>query len=372
MPVGYLLSVLVLAIATFLALWPRATNGPRATPAFVIESLSNEAPFLVFFWLVAATVLAFAQHDIDSPAAATVVALAGVTTIGLVAVVGRARRDRPVLDAALAGALGAGARIRGNRGLGRALLGPLPVPAPTVRRRRNVAYGPAGRFNRLDVYTNRSRPTGCPTLVYFHPGGFFRGSKDHAARPVVDRLVRHGWVCVNANYRLGAAGGFPNHLVDAKRAIAWTREHSDELGADPHRIVVAGGSAGANLAAMCALTADQPGFQPGFERADTSVAAAVTLYGYYGPSGDADGMPSAPGDYVRADAPPFLVVHGAIDPMASVEAARRFAHELDSVSTRPVVYAELPGAQHNFDLIASIRSAAVAGAIEAFAAAVLR
>jgi acetyl esterase/lipase len=367
--------MVILAIATALALWPRPTRGPRATLAFVIESNSNELPFVIAYWLVLSTALAAAQGDIDSPVGWIALGVAVLTTTGLVMVVARAVAARRVIDGALARDLGAGRRTDPGRGpegalgrripLGRVLIAPFRVPPRTVRRTRNIAYGPAGTANLLDLYRHRSRPAGCPTLVYFHGGGFFSGGKSRQARSIFDQLVRDGWVCVSANYRLGRAGTFPGNLVDAKLAIAWLRDHAEEHGADPGTIVVAGGSAGAHLAAMCALTANDPRFQPGFEAADTSVAAAVGLYGYYGPAA-AGSIPSSPEDYARADAPPLLLIHGEHDPMVPVQDVRRFAEELRTVSSNPVVYAELPGGQHNFDQFPSIRSAAVADGIEAF------
>jgi acetyl esterase/lipase len=51
-----------------------------------------------------------------------------------------------------------------------------------------------------------------------------------------------------------------------------------------------------------------------------------------------------------------------------VEDARRFVEQLRSTSSNPVVYAELPGAQHSFDLFHSIRFETVVDGIEAFAA----
>ena len=212
-----------------------------------------------------------------------------------------------------------------------------------MRRTRDIAYGPAGRHNQLDLYRHRSAASGCPTLVYFHPGGFVSGRKSRDARPIFDQLVRHGWVCVSANYRLGRAGSFPGNLVDAKRVIAWLRDHADEYGADPDTVIVTGGSAGAHLAAMCALTANDPRFQPGFEDADTTVGAAIGLYGYYGPAPTGDPIPSSPEDYVRTDAPPFLLIHGARDPMVPARDVRRFVERLRSASSSPVVSAELPG-----------------------------
>ena len=67
--------------------------------------------------------------------------------------------------------------------LGRALIAPVRVPARSVQRERDIAYGPADKANRLDLYRLRSPPLECPVLIYFHPGGFFMGKR-------VARLVR--------------------------------------------------------------------------------------------------------------------------------------------------------------------------------------
>jgi acetyl esterase/lipase len=378
MPIGFLISTLVPAGFTALALWPRPTKGPRATPAFVLETSFNELPFVIVYWLAASTLLAVAQGSIDSPIGWAGVAVALLTAIGVALVVRRATRARPALDGALASGLGIRWRDELDQPLGRelrpniarwpALIAPVRLPARGVHRMRNIAYGPDGTYQRLDLYRPRSDEQRSPALIYFHPGGFFSGRKSREARPLFDRLVRLGWVCAGANYRLGRGGAFPGNLADAKRAVAWLREHAADYGADPGTIFVAGGSAGAHLAVMCALTPNDPTFQPGFEWADTSVAAAVGLYGYYGPAPTNEPMPSAPADYARPGAPPVLVIHGSRDPMVPPGNAREFVGRLRRVSRSPVVYAELPGAQHNFDRFPSIRFAAVIDAVEAFTA----
>jgi acetyl esterase/lipase len=175
-------------------------------------------------------------------------------------------------------------------------------------------------------------------------------------------------VCISANYRLRPAR-FPDQLIDVKKVIAWVREHSDEYGVDPDMLIVAGSSAGGHLASLAALTANDPAFQPGFEQADTSVVAAISLYGYYG-SIDTKGPTSSPLAYVGADAPPFFVAHGDQDTLVLVEDARGFVEQLQRGSSNPVVYAELPGGQHSFDLFHSIRFEIVVDAIEAFASCV--
>ena len=172
-------------------------------------------------------------------------------------------------------------------------------------------------------------------------------------------------MCISANYRLSPAATFPDHLIDVKKVIAWVREHGQEYGADPMVVFVAGSSAGGHLASFAALTPNDPAFQPGFEAADTSVSAAISLYGYYGSLNT--GRPSSPLDYVDAEAPPFFVAHGDRDTLVLVDDARHFVEQLRSASSQPVVYAELPGGQHTFDLFHSIRFETVVDAIEAFA-----
>jgi acetyl esterase/lipase len=153
-----------------------------------------------------------------------------------------------------------------------------------------------------------------------------------------------------------------------KKVIAWVRGHGHKYGGDPSVLFVAGSSAGGHLASMAALTPNDPAFQPGFEDADTSITAAVSLYGFYGSPGTDWPRPSSPMAYVTADAPPFFVAHGDLDTVVIVEDARRFVEQLRSTSSNPVVYAELPGAQHSFDLFHSIRFEAVVDGVEAFTA----
>jgi acetyl esterase/lipase len=113
---------------------------------------------------------------------------------------------------------------------------------------------------------------------------------------------------------------------------------------------------------MIALTPNDPVFQPGFEDADTSVAAAIGFGGYYG---RLDGPGSSPLDRL-GDAPPILIVHGTNDSSVLVEDARELVGGLRAASAQPVLYAELPGGQHGFDLYFSLRYTYVIDAVAAF------
>ncbi len=272
----------------------------------------------------------------------------------------------------------------------------LPFPTrhyPDVERIRDIRYTRVAGLNlKLDVYRHRSHPTNCPTLLQIHGGGWVIGTKNEQAIPLMLHLASRGWVCVSADYRLSPHATFPDHLVDLKRAIQWIREHGAEYGANPDFLVVTGGSAGGHLSALVALTANDPEYQPGFEQVDTSVQGCVPFYGVYDFT-DRHGLwhhdalgellekrimkasrEEAPEAYakasplsrIHADAPPFFVIHGDLDTLASVEEARRFVAALRAVSRNPVAYAEIPGAQHAFELFPSLRSTLVIHGVERF------
>jgi acetyl esterase/lipase len=379
MPIGYLVAVTFVAWCTLFAVAPpRPRQSSPSNKSYWFGFLLNELPFVAFYWLLASTLLALGQGDIGSPGGWVALGVAVLATIGLVVVARRGLRAGPAVDHALSEGLGAGwraaidagtaARLRRRLPWARILFGPFFVRRRDVERVANISYGDAGKRNLLDVYRHRSHPSGGPTLVYLHGGAFRSGRKNHEARPLLYRLASQGWVCISANYRLGPVARFPDHHVDAKKVIAWVREHGHEYGADPTVVFVAGSSAGGHLAALAALTPNDPAFQPGFEGADTSVTAAICLYGYYGRLDTNELVPSSPQAYVRTDAPPFFVAHGEKDTVVLVEDARRFVARLRSTSSNPVVYAELPGAQHTFDLFHSLRFERVVDGIEAFAA----
>jgi acetyl esterase/lipase len=275
----------------------------------------------------------------------------------------------------------------------RQVLWPFRMRTDDVERISDISYGPAGTRNLLDVYRHRDRPEGAPVLLQIHGGAWVIGDKDTQGIPLMQHVASRGWVCVAMNYRLSPRSRFPDHLIDVKRALAWLREHADDVGADPSFVAVTGGSAGGHLAAMMALTQNDPEYQPGFEHVDTSVQTAVPVYGVYDFAAEggrrsavqrrdrflnryvmhADAASSGE-DYAKAsplhriapDAPPFLVVHGAHDTLVSVGEAREFVERLREVSKQPVAYAELPGTQHAFDIFPSIRSAHMVRGAERF------
>ncbi|HZA10099.1 alpha/beta hydrolase [Mycobacterium sp.] len=260
----------------------------------------------------------------------------------------------------------------------------------------DIPYGPYGRANRLDIWRrpDLDRDGRAPVLLQVHGGGWVMGNKRGQGHPLMSHLAELGWICVSINYRHSPRNTWPDHIVDVKTAIAWVKEHIAEYGGDPDFIAITGGSAGGHLSALAALTANNPQFQPGFEDADTRVQAAIPFYGIYDFTRN-DGRllhpnnielletyvikqpladypesyrAASPITYVDAEAPPFFVLHGANDSLVPVEQARTFVARLRDVSRVPVVYAELPLAQHGFDILGSARAAHAAVAVEQFLA----
>lgn len=259
---------------------------------------------------------------------------------------------------------------------------------------RNIPFAPHGRRGLLDIYTSEVTPAaGAPVLLQVHGGGWTIGNKDQQGLPLMQHLAAKGWVCVAINYRLAPRDPFPAQIIDVKAAIAWIRENITEYGGDPSYIAITGGSAGGHLTALAAVTPNAPEFQPGFESADTSVQVAVPYYGVYDLAG-ASGLRSAelmrdhflgprvfrkdpakereafeqasPLLRVTPEAPDFFVIHGSRDTLVDPGQARAFVQALRDVSKRTVTYAELPGAQHAFDVFPSIRSQHLVRATERF------
>lgn len=108
----------------------------------------------------------------------------------------------------------------------------------------------AGRALGLDVYIPPGRPLG--VVLYLHGGGFRILSKDtHWIMGLL--FARRGFLVFNVDYRLSPAHPYPAAMEDACSALVWVHENAHRWGGDPSRIVVAGESAGANLATSLTL-----------------------------------------------------------------------------------------------------------------------
>ncbi|GAA0251756.1 alpha/beta hydrolase [Cryptosporangium japonicum] len=381
------------------ALRPPHDPGRLAVPSFAAGALSTELPAAATAATVLPQLALAAAGGARTRAGRLGLALSLGAAAGLVAVAAASRSAADVLDRALDEVYGPDYRSRvrhpawpePDAPLGRR---PGVVRMFQVRERYahdvDLPYGPAGVRNHLDVWRRTDLPPGgrAPVLIQIHGGAWTLGNKREQALPLLSHLAERGWVCVAVNYRLGPRATWPDMIVDVKRAVAWVKEHIAEYGGDPEFVTITGGSAGGHLTALHALTAPERRWQPGFEDVDTTVAAAVPLYGVYDWTDPADAgllrlveqrvvkrtlaeapevfRAASPRHAIHADAPPFFVLHGDHDSLVPVRGARRFVGDLRATSKAPVAYAEIPGAQHAFEIFGTRRAHAAAEAIERF------
>ncbi|MGZ4475430.1 MAG: alpha/beta hydrolase [Nocardioides sp.] len=265
----------------------------------------------------------------------------------------------------------------------RSLARPFAMADPRVEVIRDVPYTKGGVKARLDIYRPREATTedgrgGAPVLIQIHGGAWTIGQKEQQGLLLMNRMAARGWVCVSVNYRLAPKYRWPTQIGDVRNAISWVHDHIGEYGGDASHLVLTGGSAGGHLAALAALTS--------LEATGIPIAGCVPFYGVYDMAGDdsytralrkflakrvfaadatiEDFKEASPIEHITPDAPDFLVVHGANDTLVSVRQARAFVERLRAVSKASVTYAELPGAQHAFEIFGSIRSHATISSVQ--------
>lgn len=366
-----------------------------AGPSFFLGWLIGELGIHHIFWQGVATLLFIRAGALDQAPGqlGLVVALVSWAALGFHFL--RGFEAQGALERALDEALGPDHPPLPSEIDWAPILRPFPIRAPGVERIRNIVYGRAAAQDlKLDLYRPRGTVAGAalPVFLYVHGGGWVIGTKDTQGLPIVNQLAERGWLCLNVNYRLSPGATFPDHLVDLKRALRWLRREGKAYGADPGFVAVGGGSAGGHLSALVALTAGDPAYQPGFEEADTSVQAAVPIFGVYdfvepGKTWGHDGLApflekhvmkttfaedpkaferASPLHRIGPDAPPFLVVHGGSDTLVPPGEAREFVRAFRERASAPIGYAEIPGAQHAFDQFPSLRSQITRRGIEIF------
>lgn len=193
----------------------------------------------------------------------------------------------------------------------------LPKDGSTDRVAAGIAYGNDPR-QRLDVYVPAGGAEGRPVVVFFYGGSWASGSR--TGYGFVGRaLAARGFVTIVPDYRLVPDHPYPDFVEDGAAAVRWTQAHAENYGGDPQRIVLAGHSAGAYIAAMLAVD----------ERWLGEIRAAVR--GLVGLSGPYDFTPGdspeterafgrwpnpaeiAPIEHAGAGDPPALLLHGADD-----------------------------------------------------------
>lgn len=168
-----------------------------------------------------------------------------------------------------------------------------------------------------------------PAIVFFFGGGWSGGTPEQFA-PHARYFASRGMTAILSDYRVKTRHGVlgVECVRDAKSAIRWVRQHAQDLGVDPDRIVAAGGSAGGHLAACTALLDEFD--EPAEDAAVSSRPSALVLFnpalsfdpelaktnkrmaGYSRRMG-VEPLRLSPAHHVDKDIPPTLILVGTED-----------------------------------------------------------
>lgn len=235
--------------------------------------------------------------------------------------------------------------------------------APTVGSDRiaglEFGQGPRGRFDLYPASPASVPATPKPLVVFFY-GGNFTGGVRGDYRFVGSAIARLGYTTAIPDYRLYPEVRFPAFIEDAARAVVASQRVAAEHGADPRRVILAGHSAGAYIAAMLAL-------EPRYLRA--AGGNPDDIVGWVGLSGPYDIEPNSaelrdvfdsqatPDVYrplrrVNGRSPPVLLLHGAADDIVGPFHSERLAAKLTSLGV-PVTLHVYPERRHA-DTVASL------------------
>lgn len=168
------------------------------------------------------------------------------------------------------------------------------MPKPTIRIGKvtvhpDLAYAtvPGYRPLLLDLYLPAGTGTR-PLVVFVHGGSWTVGNKRVTGHydnfpAVLAALAARGFAVASVDYRLSGEAKFPAAVHDLKAAIRFLRANAGRYGIDRKRVALWGASAGAHLAALVALTGDDPKFEPD-DRNDPAQSDRVQGFaGWYGP-----------------------------------------------------------------------------------------
>ncbi len=222
--------------------------------------------------------------------------------------------------------------------------------AEEVRIEKDIAYLPAGRKEKADLYLPaEDNGKKHPGVVIIHGGGWAGGIKD-AKREINigTTLAAHGYVCMSIDYQLhdpaSETSCWPQNLHDCKTAVRWLRANAERLRLDADHIGVIGGSAGGHLASMVGVTGPESGLDPDGPYGEYScrVNCVVDLYGPSDVTQRKDiralraSREEAPELYRQFSVlthldptdPPFLILHGTADKTVPVSQSEILAQAL--------------------------------------------
>jgi acetyl esterase/lipase len=214
---------------------------------------------------------------------------------------------------------------------------------------RDLAYGPHGERNKLDLYLPKDAKGPVPLIIWIHGGGWANGSKGRGGPALA--LLPKGYAVASINYRLSGQAIFPAQIEDCKAAVRFLRANAKKYGLDPDHFGAWGSSAGGHLVALLGTSGGVKELEGKGGHPDVS-SRVQAVCDWFGPTDllkmneqagkggridhDAPRSPESrllggplqkrkeqarkanPITYVSKDDPPFLIMHGDKDPLVPI------------------------------------------------------
>ncbi len=133
---------------------------------------------------------------------------------------------------------------------------PLMDDSAYLNKITDITYGTKTDKEKLDIFYPSEGNGPWPVFMEVHGGAWYFGQKKSVEfEPFLTGLKR-GFACVSVGYTLSPQGHYPLPVQEIKAAVRFLRKNAEKYRIDPNRIVLWGGSAGAHLAALAAVSCD--------------------------------------------------------------------------------------------------------------------
>jgi acetyl esterase/lipase len=245
---------------------------------------------------------------------------------------------------------------------------------------RDLPYVSGGHERqKLDLYLPKAKEK-TPLIIRIHGGAWLMGSKEMEGP---EDYLSKGYAVASINYRLSQHAVFPAQIQDCKEAVRYLRANAQKYNLDPNRFGVWGPSAGGHLAALLGTTGDINEFDIGENLSVSSrVQAVADFFGptdflqmeeHRLPNGMHHNTPDSPESkliggniadnpekaakanpitYITkcaacptADDPPFLIIHGDMDPLVPHHQSEILEAALKKAGV-PVLFYTVKGGGH--------------------------
>ncbi len=248
-----------------------------------------------------------------------------------------------------------------------------PAVPDNIVELKNIEYKSIDSTSlQLDIYKRKDLKEPAPVMIFIH-GGAWRTGKRSDYLPYLIDYAEKGYVTATISYRLVKQAIFPAAVQDVNCGVKWLKNHAEEYGINPNKVVLVGGSAGAHLAMMIGYAGKEPVFNQDCPDGDNTVNVLIDLYGpvdlttpyaistyqvqdFLNTTYDKDpGIFSlaSPKTFINPDNPPTLIFQGTIDSLVPVSQSDSLDIWLQRAGV-PHEYHRLKGWPHTMDLAVEV------------------